>query len=71
MRFILAKCCFWKADKIKMDFENMKRQVKMHEKMLFILEKKEVTLLLLLGYPFALYPLEMLLLEGTQNRKAL
>ena len=41
----------------------------MHEKMLFKQRKKEVTFLLLWGYPYVPYPSKMLHLEGRQNRK--
>ena len=43
MHFSPTKCCFWKGGKFKRDFEKMKWQVKMREKMPFDWRKKEVT----------------------------
>ena len=54
MRFRLAKCCFCNGRKNEKDFEKIKWHVKIHAKMPFDSRKKELTFLLLWGYPYAL-----------------
>ena len=54
----LAKGCFCNGSKIEKDFEKMKWQVKIHEKMPFDSRTKELTFFLLLGVPLCTLALQ-------------